>query len=45
MCNGRGVISNNDIEMVVLALSENKMQYYLEDSHGNKPSKALGKGN
>ena len=45
MCNGRGVISNNDIEMAVLALSENKMQYYLEDSHGNKPSKALGKGN
>jgi len=45
MCNGRGMISNNDIEMVVLALSENEMQYYVEDAQGNKPSKALGKGN
>lgn len=45
MCNRRGVISNNDMEMVILALSENEMQHYIEDSMGHKPSKALGKGN
>lgn len=45
MSNGRGAISNNDIEMIVLALAENEIQCYFEDEQGHKPSKALGKGN
>ncbi|MBR5265032.1 MAG: hypothetical protein IKV63_00285, partial [Clostridia bacterium] len=45
MSNVRGIISDNDMEMVLLALSENEMQYYSEDEEGHKPSKALGRGN
>ena len=41
-----GVISNNDIEMVVLAFSENRMQLYQPlTGYGGQVSKALGKGN
>ncbi|MBR4879936.1 MAG: TIR domain-containing protein, partial [Clostridia bacterium] len=45
MSNVRGIISDNDMEMVLLALSENEKQYYSEDEEGHKPSKALGRGN
>ena len=45
--NHHGVISNNDIEMIVLAFSENRMQLYqpMEAFRGKKVSEALGKGN
>ena len=42
MCDHHGPISNNDIEMVVLAYRENKMQLY---QNSKNISKALGKGN
>lgn len=45
MCDHQGPVSNNDIEMVVLAFSENRMQKYQEDNFKGKLSKALGKGN
>jgi len=46
MCDHHGVISNNDIEMIVLAFSENKMQLYQPMKMiGKKTSKALGRGN
>lgn len=45
MCDYRGAISNNDIEMVVLAFSENKMQVFQPGQIKGKISKALGKGN
>lgn len=45
MCTQHGMISNNDIEMIVLAFSENVMQKYQPDKRGGKISEALGKGN
>ena len=47
MSDSRGLISNNDIEMVVLAFSENRMQLYQKGKKmGNAIiSKALGRGN
>ena len=45
MCDRRGVISNNDIEMVVLAFSDNCMQHYQPGAAENEVSEALGKGN
>ena len=47
MCDYHGPISNNDIEMVVLAFSENKAQLYQKDKRwrNGEVSKALGKGN
>ncbi len=45
MCDHRGLISNNDIEMVVLAFSENIMQNYQKTKRFGEISKALGKGN
>ena len=46
MCN-EGMVSNNDIEMVILAFQENEMQHYQEDYKTKKKekiSKALGRG-
>ncbi len=45
MCSHYGVISNNDIEMVVLAFMENKRQDYQKINNKGKVSKALGRGN
>lgn len=45
MCEHNGQISNNDIEMVVLAFSKNKMQSYQPTKLMPKISEALGKGN
>ena len=45
MCDHHGPVSNNDIEMIVLAFSENRMQLYQTRFHGKRVSKALGKGN
>ena len=45
MCDHHGPISNNDIEMVVLAYRENKMQHYQSSRLKGKISSALGKGN
>ncbi len=45
MCNNHGAISNNDIEMIVLAFSENEMQRYQSTDWNYDVSKALGKGN
>lgn len=45
MCNHHGVISNNDIEMVVLAFSEQRMQQYQPTKVMKQISKALGRGN
>lgn len=45
MCNHHGMISNNDIEMIVLAFSENARQNYQPDRWGYAVSEALGKGN
>ena len=45
MCNKHGVISNNDIEMIVLAFSENEMQRYQPTTWNYDVSEALGKGN
>lgn len=46
MCDHHGMISNNDIEMVVLAFCDNEIQLYQKDPYvKNKISKALGKGN
>jgi len=41
----QGLISNNDIEMIVLAFSENARQNYQPDRWGTNISEALGKGN
>ena len=38
-------VSNNDIEMVVLAFATNKFQRFQPDQRGSKVSEALGKGN
>ena len=45
MCDHHGPISNNDIEMVVLAFSENEIQLYQPFMKNKKLSKALGRGN
>lgn len=46
MCNHRGgVISNNDMEMVVLAFSKNRPQSYQPSKFSPIVSDALGKGN
>ena len=37
--------SNNDIEMIVLAYKENKMQLYQPEKIKGEISDALGKGN
>ena len=38
-------VTNNDIEMVVLAFSENRFQRFQPDQTGKRISEALGKGN
>lgn len=45
MCDHHAPVSNNDIEMVVLAFSENKIQLFQKGQIKGKISKALGKGN
>ena len=45
MSNATGPISNNDIEMIILAFAENRMQSYQPDKINRFMSKALGKGN
>ncbi|MBR7166103.1 MAG: hypothetical protein IKD18_07475 [Clostridia bacterium] len=45
MCDHNGPISNNDVEMVVLAFRENEMQLYQPPQIKAKISSALGKGN
>lgn len=45
MCDYNGPISNNDIEMVVLAYRDNEMQLYQPGKIKGKISSALGKGN
>ena len=45
MCDRDGVISNNDIEMVLLAFMKNKMQNYQKDQLSGEISEALGRGN
>lgn len=45
MCDHHGMISNNDMEMVVLAFSENRFQSYQPGQFKGKLSKALGRGN
>ncbi|MBQ7086591.1 MAG: hypothetical protein IJM96_03850 [Clostridia bacterium] len=45
MCDERGIISNNDIEMVVLAFQNNEMQHYQQTPLKGVISRALGKGN
>ena len=45
MCDNHGTISNNDIEMIVLAFSENAVQNYQPTSWNYEVSEALGKGN
>lgn len=45
MCDHHGPISNNDVEMVVLAFRENKVQIYQPSKLKKKVSAALGRGN
>ena len=45
MSNAFGPISNNDVEMVILAFSENRMQFYQPDKVNKYVSRALGRGN
>lgn len=45
MCDHHGPVSNNDIEMVVLAFSEDEMQNYQAHYRQKKISRALGNGN
>lgn len=45
MCDHHGPISNNDVEMVLLAFRDNKPQRYQPDKLGEAISEALGKGN
>jgi len=45
MSDSYGPITNNDIEMIVLAFSENAMQRYQKEKLKGKISKALGRGN
>lgn len=45
MCDYHGPVSNNDIEMIVLAFRENEVQLYQKRNTKGKVSTALGKGN
>lgn len=45
MCDHHGPISNNDIEMVILAFKENEMQLYQPSKKSDNASTALGNGN
>lgn len=45
MCDPNAPVGNNDIEMVVLAFSQNRFQRFQPDRLGKKISDALGKGN
>jgi len=45
MCDHHADVTNNDIEMVVLAFSKNKMQLFQKFRRNKKISEALGKGN
>lgn len=45
MCDHCGPVSNNDLEMVLLAYMENKMQLFQPGRSKGKISSALGKGN
>ena len=45
MCNSRGKITDNDMEMVVLAFSKNHPQAYQPSRYEPIVSEALGKGN
>jgi len=45
MCDHNGPISNNDIEMVILAFKENKMQLFQAKKLKDEISYALGRGN
>ena len=45
MCDPEAPVSNNDIEMVLLAFSSNRFQRFQSDSSGRELSEALGKGN
>ena len=45
MCDHHGPISNNDVEMVILAFRENKAQLYQPGNFKGEISKALGRGN
>ena len=44
MCDHHAPVSNNDIEMVVMAFSKNKFQAFQKGKHDDV-SEALGKGN
>ena len=45
MCDHHGPVSNNDIEMVVLAFRKNKAQLYQAGRYKGEISNALGRGN
>lgn len=45
MCMHNAPIRNNDMEMVLLALTENRYQRYQKDKLGKRISPALGRGN
>ena len=45
MCEAHGAISNNDMEMIVLAFSKNAKQNYQKKKGFGDVSEALGKGN
>ena len=45
MCDHHGPVSNNDVEMVILAFMENKAQLYQPGRQKGKISDALGSGN
>ena len=45
MCDHHGPVSNNDIEMVILAFKKNKMQLFQPRKLKRKISEALGRGN
>jgi len=45
MCDHHAPVSNNDIEMVLLAFRDNKGQSFQPDRNNPVPSEALGRGN
>lgn len=45
MCDHHGPVSNNDIEMILLAFRDNELQLYQQNRFNEKISKALGIGN
>lgn len=45
MCDHHGPVSNNDIEMILLAFRDNEMQLYKKSKFKGKISEALGRGN